>query len=133
MPLNNQNGFTIVQAIFIVVVLALMGTYMMTLSSVQQSTTTQAYLQAQVYQAARSGLEWGIKHVVDNKTCFATWSPGSAPNIDGCRVTVSCVKVDSYSEGSSVYGVYNLAAFATYGSTGTPEFVSRKLEVTIHD
>ena len=51
MNINNQNGFTIVQAIFILVVLALLGTYMVKLSAVQHSTTTQALLQARAYQA----------------------------------------------------------------------------------
>ena len=68
MNINNQNGFTIVQAIFILVVLALLGTYMVRLSTVQQSTTTQALLQARAYQAARAGLEWGIAATLDETT-----------------------------------------------------------------
>lgn len=129
MNINTQNGFTIVQAIFILVVLALLGTYMVKLSTVQQSTTTQALLQARAYQAGRSGLEWGIKQVVDSSDCFtaSTWL------VDGYRVSTSCRRSGPFDEGVGAIYIYNLTAVATFADLGSPDYVSRTVEVTIHD
>lgn len=132
MNIKNQNGFTLVQAIFILVVLALLGTYMVSLSTVQQATTTQAVLQARAYQAARAGLEWGIAKVVNDKSC-AEWLPAGSPNIGDFHVNVTCDSVDGYTEGNIDYNVYNLKAIATFADISSPDYVSRTLEVTIHD
>ncbi len=59
MRVNNQKGFTLVQAVFILVVLSLIGVAMVRLSGVQSSTSVLALQGARAYQAARSGLEWG--------------------------------------------------------------------------
>jgi len=129
MQLNNQHGFTLVQAIFVLVVLALLGTYMVRLSTVQQATATQSLIQARVYHAARSGLEWGIKQVSDNHGCFSN----STFNIDAYPVQMVCTLTGTYSEGVSTYGVYKLQSVASFADISSPDYVSRKLEVTIHD
>ncbi|MBW2186221.1 MAG: pilus assembly protein MshP [Deltaproteobacteria bacterium] len=128
MNLNNQNGFTIVQAIFILVVLALLGTFMVSLSTIQQATTTQAILQARVYQAARAGLEWEISQVVNAGSCTnATF------DVDGYTVVATCVLSGNYTEAATTYGVYQLKAVAAYADISSPDYVSRTLKVTIHD
>lgn len=129
MDINNQNGFTIVQAIFILVVLALLGTFMVRLSTVQQSTTTQALLQARAYHAGRSGIEWGITQVVNDSVCFSdsTWM------VNGYSVSTSCQRFGPYDEGGGDIYIYNLKAIATFSNISSPDFVSRTLEVTIHD
>lgn len=128
MNINNQNGFTIVQAIFILVVLALLGTYMVSLSTVQQSTTTQAVLQARAYHAARSGLEWGIVRVLDHSDCSnATF------DVEGYSVSLSCSYAGAYDEAGTSYSVYHLESIATFADISSSDYVSRTLEVTIHD
>jgi|LGOV01.1.fsa_nt_gb MSHA biogenesis protein MshP len=128
MKVNNQNGFTIVQAIFILVVLALLGTYMVKLSAVQHSTTTQALLQARAYQAGRSGIEWGIKQVLDTSSCFAN----SAWLVEGCNVSASCQRSGPFNEGSGDIFIYNLTAVATLADIDSPDYVSRTVEVTAY-
>lgn len=129
MNINNQNGFTIVQAIFILVVLALLGTFMVRLSTVQQSTTTQALLQARAYQAARSGVEWGITNVVNNAACFTD----SAWLVNGYTVNAICRRTGPFNEGDGDIFIYNLTAVATFADIGSPDYVSRTVEVTIYD
>ncbi|PLX91999.1 MAG: pilus assembly protein MshP [Desulfuromonas sp.] len=126
---SDQRGFTLVQAIFILVVLGMLGVYMVSLSTVQQGTTTQAYLQAKVYQASRSGLEWGMKQVLDSSACFSA----SSMTIDQCPVALSCQVVDTYTEGVTSYQVYELTSVATFATLSSPDYVSRTLKVTIHD
>ncbi|MCD6525956.1 MAG: pilus assembly protein MshP [Desulfuromonas sp.] len=125
---KNQRGFTIVQALFVLVVLALLGTYMVTLSTVQQSTVVQALQQTRAYHAARSGLEWGLARATTGVGCA-----GSFDSAEGFRVTVSCGQND-FTEGVLTYTVYDLTAVAVPTATpfGSPDYVSRTLEVTAY-
>jgi len=128
---NNHNGFTLVQAIFVLVVLGMLGTYMVTLSSVQQNIATQGLLQSRAYQAAHGGLEWGIKSVIDSSSCF---NPTPANfDLDGFAVEVSCLNGGSYDEGGVVSNTYTLSSTATFAIFSSIDYVSRTLEVTIHE
>lgn len=134
----NQKGFTIVQAVFILVVLGMLGAYMVTMSTVQQATSTQALMQARAYQAARSGLEWGIA---------ATLSPSSPwdgisneMQIEGFSVNVTR-DIDNngniddvdYTEANSSGTFYPIKSTATYADISSPDYVSRTLEVTVYE
>jgi len=130
---SREAGFTIVQAIFVLVVLGMLGAYMVTMSTVQQATSTQALMQARAYQAARAGLEWGTKTVVDSdpSECF-TSSDGDF-SLGVFDVDVDCEKLDEGHEANQPFKVFNLKSTATYNDISSPDYVSRTLEVTIHD
>ena len=66
-----QDGFSIVTALFILLVLAFLGGIMATMSGVQSRTSLWAFQGAQAYHAARSGLEWGIATDLANGACAA--------------------------------------------------------------
>ncbi len=132
----NQHGFTIVQAIFVLVVLGMLGAYMVTMSSVQQATTTQALMQARAYQAARAGLEWGIAKASGGEADDTFVVDGT-----GCEVKVEIEVIktsdpDNYfKEGIDKFNIYHITANAAYPNIGAitnPDYVSRTLEVTIH-
>ena len=58
--MKHQAGFSLVMAIFILLVLGLLGGYMVTLQGVQTQTTLDALQGARAYQAARAGIEWSL-------------------------------------------------------------------------
>ena len=119
--LSNQAGFTLVQAIFILVVLALLGAAMVRLIGVQSSTSVMALQQARAYQAARSGLEWGAARAAAGADCNGNMQ------INGFGVNVVC-GIANFTEGSQPpYPVYSISATATIGAFGNPDFVSRRL------
>ncbi|NCO53262.1 MAG: pilus assembly protein MshP [Deltaproteobacteria bacterium] len=121
----NQAGFTLVQAIFILVVLSLLGVAMMRLSGVQSATSVFALQGARAYQAARSGLEWGAARAAAGHGCNGSMA------IDNFDVTVSC-GTQTYTEGSiGPYDVYSITAAASYGSYGSPDYVSRRAEMKV--
>ena len=123
--LKNNFGFTLVQAIFIVVVLALLGTAMMRLIGVQSSTSTFALQGARAYQAARSGLEWGAARAKTGDSCSGTMT------VEDFTVTVTCSS-QQFTEGPiGPYDVYRINAVATYASYGSPDFVSRRAEMKV--
>lgn len=127
----NQKGFTIVQAIFVLVVLGMLGAYMVTMSTVQQATSTQALMQARAYQAARAGLEWGIVKAPEGETGDSFVVDGT-----GCKVevTINSDPKNPYKEGVDEFNIYHITANAAYpdiGAIENPDFVSRRLAVTI--
>jgi MSHA biogenesis protein MshP len=121
----NQAGFTLVQAVFVLVVLALLGVVMMRLIGVQSNTSVFALQGARAYQAARSGLEWGAARSVAGNSCNGTLT------IENFNVTVSCAN-QTFTEGSvGPYDVYRIQAIAEYGSYGSPDYVSRRAEMKV--
>lgn len=56
----SQRGFSIVAAIFLIVVLAGLAVAMVSISTVHQSSSALDVLGARAYQAARAGIQWGL-------------------------------------------------------------------------
>jgi MSHA biogenesis protein MshP len=121
---RNQAGFTLVQAIFVLVVLAFLGVAMLRLSGVQSYTSLFALQGARAYQAARSGLEWGAARAAAGSSCNGSF------DVDGFAVTVTCSS-SAYAEGSMTTTVYKLNATAEFGSYDSPDYVSRRVEMKV--
>ncbi|WP_321365624.1 pilus assembly protein MshP [uncultured Desulfuromusa sp.] len=123
--LNNKAGFTLVQAIFILVVLSLLGVVMMRMIGVQSSTSVFALQGARAYQAARSGLEWGAARARAGNSCNGTVS------VENFNVDVTCSN-QQFTEGSiGPYDVYRIRATATFGSYGSPDYILRRAEMKV--
>ena len=137
--IGKQRGFTLVMAIFIVLVLRLLGTYMLCLSGVQYSTTSYALQSARAYQAGRAGLGWATATInnesADGKGCSAinTKSVLTPTDIDmqGFTITLTCVQSQLYTEGSDFYYIYKITALSEFGDYGSVDYVSRKLEKSV--
>lgn len=131
----NQRGVALVSAIFLLVVLAALGAYMLTVSGVQQTTVNRALIDARTHYAARAGLEWGIHRAVSPPTLGTGECSSSAQfgltgyGLDNVQVTVECV-LNLYTPGVDAY-VYAITSTARNFSTGTAEYAERKLEATV--
>lgn len=131
---RGMRGIALPVAIFIIAVLAALGAYMVSLTGVQQTTTSQAIAAARVSLAARGGLEWAVHRAVATTqpgTCnaLASFSP-SGDGLTGTSVAVTC-SYSTQGAGARTYHVYYLASTASYGTTGTPDYVERKIEATV--
>ena len=120
-----EAGFTLVQAVFILVVLALLGVAMMRLSGIQSSTSVFAMQGARAYQAARSGLDWGAA-----RASAGSCSTGSSFVVEGFNLTVECSS-QAFNEGNGPYDIFTIRSTATFGSYGSADFVSRRLEMKV--
>ena len=129
---HRQRGFSLVAAIFIIVVLAAIGTFILTVSTVQKATTATTLQAARAYDAARSGIEWGIYQAV-NGSCLAgptSVDVSAAPGLGSFNaVQVSCSDTD-HAEGSNNIKVYVITATASAGTFGQPYYVSRQIRVS---
>lgn len=130
-----ERGFAIVSAIFLLVVLAALGAFMVTLSTVQHTTSTQDVQGTRAYQAARAGVEWGAYQILRNTSCAAS-TPLTPPaaTLTGFVVTVGCAEAagSPFTEGANTINVYQITSTATFGTAGSTNYVERQLSAAIN-
>ncbi|MGQ0586752.1 MAG: type IV pilus modification PilV family protein [Gammaproteobacteria bacterium] len=124
-----SRGFSLVSAIFLMVVLVILGTALVSVSSVQHTSSAQLVQVARANYAARAGAEWVAAQP-------STWCAGGpypmessftlpAP-MSGFTIAVSCTRSDHTLEGvTQKYFVVDVTASS--GAYGGPDYVRRKL------
>ena len=139
--LRKERGFALVAAVFIVVVLAILGIMMVTIGGMQRATTSAAVQGARAYHAARAGVEWGIFQALNDRvpTCGAAASTPTTNSfttgvngLQGFSVSVVCEYTD-HRERSDNYSVFVITSTATSGTFGDTDYVSRRIRVTVTD
>ncbi|MEK7815819.1 MAG: hypothetical protein AAB294_03260 [Pseudomonadota bacterium] len=138
-------------AIFLLVVLAAVGAYMLNLAGVEQSTTNRALLAARAHYAARAGIEWGIHRARNVPDSMCGVSPGvsttsfglTGTGFDGFNIAVGCTRTDHagdalYNEnipggsGQAVnFSVFYITSTATHRTPGDLEHAERRVEATV--
>ncbi|MEO6145610.1 MAG: hypothetical protein ABIT70_00885, partial [Sulfuriferula sp.] len=126
-----QRGFAIVAAIFLVVVLAALGAFMLTFSTVQHITSAQDVQGTRAYQAARTGIEWGAYQVLKNSSCPAPTSLTAGGTQAGFSIVVQCNSFPSTTEGGNTVNMYQIISTASQGTVGSATYVERQLQATI--
>ena len=134
-------GFTLVSVIFIIVVLAALGTALAAISQRQHLGAAAELEQARAMQAARAGLEWAAFQVLRNPA-----PPAAAPacpalssfvpaDLGNFTVTVNCTR-STGSDGPDALSFYQLVANACNAPAGgscpatvktEPTYVERQL------
>lgn len=125
-----QRGFSIVTAVFLVVILALLGVFIVSITGLQQSSQALDVQGVRAYQAARAGIEWSAYHVLDPNntlnplpgTCAPlNWPTACAPSttlpplagsLSGFTVTVACTESAPTTEGSREIHTYEIVSTA---------------------
>ena len=127
-----QRGFSLVSAIFLLVVIAALGTFAVTLSTTQQQSAALDVLGARAYQAARAGIEWGAYQALRSSSCSAppTTLAALPGTLASFTVTVQCFSTAA-SEAGTAITIYQLTSTATQGTPATPNYVERQMSVTI--
>jgi len=148
-----EGGFLLVSAIFLLLVLTMLGTYMVTFSTTQSTSSATDVEGVRVNWAARSGLEWAAYQVLvqpgsyacatgcDAGTCAVPVNSSSSNNLTmgnyavtvSCNCTQSCqnnTKVRAYRFVSSACNQPTSGACPNSGAT-SPTYVSRELTSTI--
>lgn len=120
-----QQGFAAVAAIFLVVVLAALGSYMLAFSNTQQLTSVQDQLGTRAYWAARAGVEWGLSSIT--AVCPAA---STTLTVDGFSVSVKCTQTD-YTDAGSVR-LFQISAIATMGgAVGSLNYIERSFTASM--
>ena len=143
---RTHNGAGLVTAIFLLVVLAVLGVAAVTLFNAQQASASADLEGAKAYQAARAGIEWGLYEQLRQNRCAARNSFGfpAASVLASFRVTVTCQAIDGLADedGAPVAQTrrWRIGAVAcnqpvqgecTAQANTNPDYVQRRLEVEI--
>ncbi len=144
---HTERGFAIISAIVILVVLAALGAFIVTISTTQHLGSSLDVQGVRAYQAARTGLEWGVYHVtrmgeicVDApavKTFPGMSFPGTATSLSGFAVTVSCSRYVDANGGPVVFEIEAIACNLPAAGPNCPGtsnalgYVERRLRVSL--
>ena len=129
---KQQNGFSLVAVIFLILIIALAVVFIARVSNVGLATNNLALQSARAYHAALSGSEWAINRVTTGGCPAATSNFSLAEqSLSGFRISVSCSS-SSYTEQGNTITLYNLDVLAEYGTLGTtPDYASRRIQLQV--
>lgn len=130
--LSSERGFSLVSAIFLLVVIAALGIFAVTLSTTQHQSAAMDVMGSRAYQAARAGIEWAAYQVVTQAsppvTCDTNFAQGSlGGTLAPFTVTVTCTSTPV--AGDLISYVYDVSAVAKAGAMGDPNYVERVIRV----
>ena len=132
-------------ALFLIVTLAALGLYMVTVSTGQVQAASQDEQATRAYQAARAGLERAVYQRLittapTNTACAVPTTVFTNPHLTGFRAEVTCTLEGTESEGSTTVHVYEIKVLAcNTGNTActpspatpSPTYVERALTVRV--
>jgi MSHA biogenesis protein MshP len=134
---RGQRGFALATAIFIVVVLAALAAFLLTVSNLEHGQSALDVQGARAHQGARAGVEWAAYRALRQDVCDASTSIALPGGLAGFTVTVECQRI-AYAEGGSSGAVFQVKATACNqpsggacpGLRGT-FYVERQLQATV--
>ncbi len=138
--MKRQGGFSIVTAIFLIVVLAALGAFAVSMFRVQQTTAAFDELGVRGYQAAQAGIEWGAWQVLQGPgTCAAATGNLALPgSLSPFTVTVACAST-AHTEAGAPVTIFQLtatacnqpAAGACPNPAPGPDYVERQVQAAV--
>jgi MSHA biogenesis protein MshP len=137
-PPRRSRGFSLPTAIFVVVVLWLLGAFIVSITGTQQIGFALDVQGTRAYQAARTGVEWAAYHALDpngtlpgNTLPSCPPSPTTLPALGGTlaafSVTVTCTETTT-TESNRDVRTYLVISTAVSGTVGTPTYIERQLQ-----
>jgi MSHA biogenesis protein MshP len=150
-----QRGFSIVTAIFLIVVLGLLGVFIVAVVGLQQQSQALDVQGVRAYQAARAGIEWGAYQVLEPNASLGTCGPppvampdcpatnpthlALAGSLSTFTVTVQCTLRADTTEGNRNVRVFEIVATACnqpngpscLGTTPSEGYVARSVTATL--
>ena len=152
---RGQRGFLIIAAVFLLVVLAGLVAYLMTVSTTSQAASAADFNSARAYQAARAGVEWALYLIdrqpngpagsmeTDCKPGPTTKTLALGSTLAAFTVTVTCSSA-SFTEGAltgaTAVRIYSIVSNACNEPIGGPcpnaaptttTYVERQVSITL--
>ena len=129
-------GFSLVSAVFLLVVIASAVAFLVRVVGVERASVTFSWQGARAYHAALSGLEWGAFEAANNPgscpsgTTTVTQFPLTEGGLQGFQVRVEC-ESDVHDQAGTSETRFHIRATAEWRSFGDRDYVSRRAETTI--
>lgn len=127
-PTKLQRGFVMMAGIFLLVVLAALGAYMVSFANTQKLNIAQDIQGSRAYWAARSGLEWAVSTILSSPPLCPSVS---SLTVDDFNVSVSftCQTYNESGFEKTLYWFNSIARSA--GNVGGLGQVERSLSASI--
>lgn len=137
--MKRQSGFSIITAIFLIVILAALGAFAVSMFRVQQTTAAFDELGSRGFQAAQAGIEWGAWQVLRNGgACAASTSLALPGSLSLFTATVDCVST-AHTEAGNPVNIHQLTSTAcNQPAAGVcpnpapgPDYVERQVQAAV--
>lgn len=121
-PVTREAGFSLPIIIFILVVLALLGTALTRLAATASQSVAFETLSTRAFYAAESGAQWGMTQLFPLNNGAANCAPSTTLNfnptgLSGCSATVLCALQTA--DGKAFYKVRSQGTCGTGADTAT--------------
>lgn len=138
-PLRRMRGFSLVTAIFLLVVLAGLGAAIVNVFTMQQVESALDVQGVRAEQAARAGIEWGLYRQLIDGTCDASQSFALPAGTSLSTFTVNVQCTLGTGPGSLRSWTITATACNQPGAAGcpnpqnNPDYVQRRLQAVLAD
>jgi MSHA biogenesis protein MshP len=139
-PRPKQTGFSLIMAIFLIVVLGGIAAFIGRVTSMQLQSSSLDQGGSSAYQAARAGIEWGVYQALINTSC-ATVPVSFSPGAGLAKFTVSVICTKSNTNEVGYPYIYTLTATScnqplagacpNAGAVGSLTYIERQLTVIL--
>lgn len=125
-----QQGFALIPALFLIVVLGALALVAIRVGSGQQQTVIMSLQETRALSAAQTGIEWGAYQSVKNHSCAASTALSLTEGaLNGFAVVVTCTAT-IFTDGAATSFSYVLKSTASTGTYGQPGYVHRAVSGT---
>ena len=133
---RRARGFALILALFLIVSLAAIAGYLLTVSNTQVEAGIMDEQGAHAYQAARAGLEWGAYQVLRAANCPPGPTTMTLSFASGFRASVTCTAFAPESEGGVTVNTFRITSTGCNDAAGCPGaavsgYVERQLQLTV--
>jgi MSHA biogenesis protein MshP len=124
-----QSGFAAIAAMFLLVVLAAMGAFMVTFSNTQQLSSAQDIQGTRAFWAARAGLDWAFSAITLDSSACPTPVPTTVDTGATFSLTITCT-LRSYAEAGNTVKIFSIDSLAKTGTVGALGYVERSVSAS---
>ncbi|MHB1214839.1 MAG: hypothetical protein ACYCY9_07600 [Thiobacillus sp.] len=132
-----ESGFVLPTAIFLLVVLAALAAFMVSLSRTTHISSALDIQGARAYLAARAGIEWAAWQVIDPQTqpptsttpCPAATTLTLSGTLAAFNVDVTCIRTPA-TDGADAVAIYQVTSTATSGTPGEVDYAERQIQAS---
>ena len=125
--IDKQKGVSIVTAIFLIVVLSLMGLGMVSILTTSKQSISQEYTSAKAYMAGRTCLQWGMYQAIyaaDNGKYVNNFN-----NVNTSLFNTRCDETSIDVINSDGLTFYNITAIGKFSVDTVPEYSERTMRL----
>jgi len=133
---HTESGFVLPTAIFLLVILAALAAYMVSLSRTSHISSALDIQGSRAYQAARAGIEWAAWQVVDPQGLQVNPAPCPLPTTLTLEGTLAAFSVDVSctlfveADGADTVAIYQITSTATSGLDDEVDYVEREIRAS---